>query len=170
MILAVDVHYKTDYAKAVAVLFEPADTVARRIITERIEHVEDYEPGQFYKRELPCILKITGKIDLNSLSMIIVDGHVYTNNKGGLGLGGKLWQALHQKIPVIGVAKTPFLSNKKTILQVLRGQSNNPLYVSAIGMDLNEAAVLVKNMKGDFRIPDILKALDKLTKEDLNAS
>lgn len=75
-------------------------------------------------------------------------------------------KALHQKIPVIGVAKTPFLSNKETVQQVLRGQSNNPLYVSAIGMDLNEAALLVKNMKGDFRMPDILKAVDKLTKED----
>jgi len=135
-------------------------------LTERIEQVEDYEPGQFYKRELPCILKITEKIDLNLVSLIIVDGHVYTNNEGGLGLGGKLWKALHQKIPVIGVAKTPFLSNKKTVQQVLHGQSNNPLYVSAIGMDLNEAAFLVKNMKGDFRMPDILKAVDKLTKED----
>lgn len=91
---------------------------------------------------------------------------MYTNNEGGLGLGGKLWEALQQKIPVIGVAKTPFLSNKQTVQQVLRGQSNTALYVSAIGIDLNEATLLVKNMKGDFRIPDILKALDKLTKED----
>jgi deoxyribonuclease V len=166
MILAIDVHYKTDYAKAVAVLFEPGDAAARRTITERIEQVKDYEPGQFYKRELPCILKITEKIDLNLVSLIIVDGHVYTNNEGGLGLGGKLWEALHQKIPVIGVAKTPFLGNKETVQQVLRGQSNNPLYVSAIGIDLNEAALLVKNMKGDFRMPDILKAVDKLTKEN----
>jgi deoxyribonuclease V len=166
MILAIDVHYKTDYAKAVAVLFEPGDAAARRTITERIEQVKDYEPGQFYKRELPCILKITKKIDLNLVSLIIVDGHVYTNNEGGLGLGGKLWEALHQKIPVIGVAKTPFLGNKETVQQVLRGQSNNPLYVSAIGIDLNEAALLVKNMKGDFRMPDILKAVDKLTKEN----
>lgn len=170
MILAVDVHYKTDYAKAAAVLFEPTDGAARLTITERIEHVEDYEPGQFYKRELPCILKITGKIDLTSLHVILVDGHVYTTDEGDFGLGGKLWEALHQKIQVIGVAKTPFLSNKQTVQQVLRGQSNNPLYVSAIGMDLNEAALLVKNMKGDFRIPDILKALDKLTKEDFIAA
>lgn len=37
MILAIDVHYKTDYAKAVAVLFEPDDVTARHTITERIE-------------------------------------------------------------------------------------------------------------------------------------
>jgi hypothetical protein len=44
-------------------------------------------------------------------------------------------------------------------LEVYRGKSIKPLYVSVIGIDLNYSAKLIKNLKGDFRIPDILKKL-----------
>lgn len=165
MIAAVDVHYKTDYAKAVVVLFKADDLIPQQVITEHINEVAEYVPGQFYKRELPCILKVIEKLDLQSIDLIIVDGHVYTDNQKQFGLGGKLWEAFEERIPVIGVAKTSFLSNKDTVTEVLRGESKSPLYVSAIGISLNEAALLVKNLKGSYRIPDILKTLDRITKE-----
>ena len=165
MIAAVDVHYKTDYAKAVAVLFKADDLTPQQVITERIDEVAAYIPGQFYKRELPCLLKVIEKLDPELIEIIIVDGHVYTDNQKQFGLGGKLWEALKEKTPVIGVAKTPFLSNKDTVAEVASGESKNPLYISAIGIDINEAALLVKNLKGSYRIPDILKTLDRITKE-----
>ncbi len=37
-------------------------------------------------------------------------------------------------------------------------------YISSIGIDLNDSAKLVKNLKGDHRIPDLLKRVDQLTR------
>jgi endonuclease V-like protein UPF0215 family len=40
-----------------------------------------------------------------------------------------------------------------------------PLYITSIGIDLDYATELIKNMKGNNRIPTLLKTLDTLTKE-----
>lgn len=58
MILAIDVHYKETYAKAVGILFHWNDETPIDIITTTINEVAEYETGQFYKRELPCILQL----------------------------------------------------------------------------------------------------------------
>lgn len=165
MILAVDVHYRTGKAHAVGVLFNWNNVNPIRIVNSTIKEVEEYIPGEFYKRELPCLMEIINKIDLSSLETIIVDGYVYVDNELNLGLGGKLWEALNKKVPVIGVAKTSFYSNKNTIKEIFRGESKKPLYVSAVGMDINEATKKIQEMEGDFRIPTILKYLDTATKE-----
>src|SRR6218665_1388775 len=161
MILALDVHYKEDSsAKSVGVLFEWDDDKAQQVLIEYIYGINDYVPGEFYKRELPCLLKIIETIDLNSLEAIIVDGYIYVDNLGKFGLGGILWETLNQRIPVIGLAKTSFHGNKETVKEILRGESKNPLFVSSIGFDLNTASERVKNMKGDYRIPTLLKEMD----------
>ncbi len=169
MVLALDVHYRKVLTKAVGVLFDWKDTDPQEIICEYIEGVEDYIPGQFYKRELPCLMKIIEPLDISTLDVIIVDGHIYVDNNGNYGFGGKLYEALENKIPIIGVAKTPFYNNKETVTEIRRGKSDNPLYVSAIGIDLFTASENILDMAGDFRIPNILKTLDHITKNDTDS-
>lgn len=166
MILAVDVHYKETYAKTVAVLFEdwisdePSD-----ILEVSVNKVSEYVPGEFYKRELPCIMEILKSVDLTNIDCIIIDGYVYVDNQEQWGLGAYLYQALGQQIPVVGIAKTSFQNNKDTVTKVYRGESRNPLYVSAVGMDKDVAAHKVAQMFGPHRIPYLLKLMDQKTKE-----
>lgn len=164
MQLAIDIYYGNEKAKAVGVLFNWNDESPSSVIVEWIENVAPYVSGEFYKRELPCILQVIKKVDLATVEAIIIDGYVYIDNEKKYGLGGYLWEALYGKIPIIGVAKTSFFRNKETVTGIVRGDSKNPLFVSSIGIDLAIAADCVKNMKGDFRMPSLLKRLDQITK------
>lgn len=167
MILALDVHYKeNNSAKSVGVLFDWDDDKPQQTLIEYVQDIDEYVPGEFYKRELPCLMKIIETIDLKTLEAIIVDGYIYVDNSGKFGLGGILWQTLNQQIPVIGLAKTSFHGNKETVKEILRGESKNPLFVSSIDFDLNTASERIKNMKGDYRIPNLLKELDVITKTE----
>lgn len=82
----------------------------------------------------------------------------------GDGLGGKLYEIINQQIPIIGVAKNSFHANHTTVKEVYRDERSKPLYVSAIGIDLDEVIESIEGMKGRFRIPDILEILDSYTK------
>ena len=166
MILAIDVYYYEDSsAKSVGVLFNWEDEHPQQIIVEEVQNVEEYIPGQFYKRELPCILAILEKVNKMELEAVVVDGHVYVDNTEKPGLGAYLWEALQREVPVIGVAKKTFYANQETTYSLLRGESKNPLYISSVGMELDKAVDLIKNMKGKYRIPTIFKELDQITKE-----
>lgn len=164
--LAVDIYYREKVTKAVGVLFDWEDESADDLLVSYIENVEDYVPGEFYKRELPCILKIIENVDLKKIGAIIIDGYVYIDNNQMSGLGARLYDELNQCTPVIGVAKTSFLKNKATVQELRRGKSNKPLYISSIGLDLTTAVNYINAMKGPYRMPDILKFLDKKTKEE----
>jgi len=165
MIIAIDVDYKTDGAKAVGILFSLPDETIHETIIEHIDDVNNYESGKFYKRELPCLQQVMNQVEQEKLSAVIVDGHVYVNNSGEFGLGAKLWETLDQKIPVIGVAKNSFESNKQMVREIFRSQSKKPLYISSIGVPLDEAVSLVLNMTGQYRMPDILKKVDTISKQ-----
>lgn len=165
MILAIDVHYKDALAKVVGALFEPEATTALEYVTSYIDDVEEYVPGEFYKRELPCILSLLEKVELKKLDAIIIDGNVFINNNGDFGLGGRLWESIGQRVPVIGVAKSLFKNADERIAEVKRGKSDKPLFVSSVGIELADAASLIQNMHGDYRMPAILKEVDRLTKE-----
>ncbi|AYN03369.1 MULTISPECIES: endonuclease V [unclassified Flavobacterium] len=165
MILAIDVHYKENIAKIVAILFNWQDETPQNIIVEQIASIEEYISGEFYKRELPCIESILKKVNLDEIKTIIIDGHVYVDNNREFGLGGYTWESLSKEISVIGVAKSSFFRNKNTVKEVFRGESKKPLYVSSIGINLDIAASFIKNMHGAFRIPTLLKELDRITKE-----
>lgn len=165
MILALDVHYGAQNARAVGGLFNWNDDVPGELVIVNINEVEDYIPGEFYKRELPCLIKIIEHIGLEYIEAIVIDGYVYIDNELSPGLGGRLYEILERRVPVIGVAKTSFLKNKDTVKEITRGESKNPLYISSIGIDLNLAALLVSQMKGNYRMPDILKMVDTKTKE-----
>ena len=166
MILAFDVYYYENKAKSVAIQFEKwTDSLENAVFIEYMEPIAAYEPGAFYKRELPCMMKILEKIDLDTIEIIVIDGYVFLDDAGKWGLGAYLYEAIGQKIPVIGVAKTNFANNILNVRKVLRGESKNPLYISAIAIELEKAANWVQNMFGEFRIPKLLKDLDKITKE-----
>lgn len=166
MLLAIDVHYKENYAKSVGVLSEWQDAAPKQMYLDVIKEVAPYKPGEFYKRELPCILSLLQQVNLDAVKAIIVDGHVYVDNDKSYGLGGYLHEALEGKIPVIGVAKSAFITANKVSIPVYRGTSKKPLWVSAIDYDVELAATQVKAMHGAYRLPTLLKEMDRLTKED----
>ena len=67
---------------------------------------------------------------------------------------------------VMGVAKSPFKGSCKFVREIYRGGSKRSLFISAIGMDVDKAARLVKGMSGEFRLPSLLKILDDEAKSD----
>lgn len=168
MILAFDTYYYDGKAKTVCLEFEKWDESKDfKIHTEIIENVEEYIPGEFYRRELPCILSLLNQIDLAKVDVIIVDSFVYLDDDKKYGLGGYLYEKLNKEIPIIGVAKTNFASIEKDKVGIIRGDSQKPLFITAIGIDLEDAVEKVKSMAGEFRIPTLLKELDRLTKENI---
>lgn len=164
MILAIDAYYVTDKANVVGILYEEwTQSEPDKTISVVVDGIAEYEPGNFYKRELPCILQLLEKANDYTISCIVVDGYVYLNNQGKKGLGYYLHEALDGRIPIIGVAKSYFVDNDST--EVYRGESKKPLYVTAIGIDQTEAAHYIATMHGPFRMPTLLKLLDTGTRE-----
>jgi len=102
---------------------------------------------------------------LAKISTIIVDSYVFLDDQNKLGLGGYLYQELNNKIPIIGVAKKSFHLNKKNVIEICRGKSKNPLYISSVGLDLELASNNILRMHGQYRMPTLLKLLDKETKK-----
>lgn len=167
MHVALDVGYHDRGALAACVEFldwTDADPVLT--VTERISEVEDYLPGQFYQRELPCLLAILEKLDQTPETMII-DGNVHLDGADKPGLGTYLFVALNRQIPVIGVAKSGF-HGLTTAVEVYRGESQLPLYVTAAGMSYADAADRIRQMHGEYRIPTLLKLVDQLSREQAN--
>ena len=172
---AIDVDYRQgagptagkESATAACVLFkEWSDRTAKIEHRVEISSVADYEPGQFYKRELPCILEVLEEVKAAtqvSPEIVLVDGHVWLEQPGDPGLGAHLHAALAKKIPVIGVAKSAFRGSTHA-RQVLRGQSQKPLFVTAVGIELDVAANHVASMAGQYRLPMLLKRVDALAR------
>jgi deoxyribonuclease V len=161
MIAAIDVHYEDDSSATVgAVIFKDfSDSEAYRTYTKKIPKVRDYVSGQFYKRELPCIMAILGMIE-EEVNTIIIDGYVELGDRPGL--GKHLWKALEGRKTIIGVAKSHFLGAKA--IQLHRGKSRLPLYITAAGMDPSHAAGMVAQMHGKDRLPVLLKQADTLSR------
>jgi deoxyribonuclease V len=158
MIVALDVQYQQDRAQAAAVLFGAwTDAVPTRVATLQLENIAPYESGAFYKRELPCLLGILETI-LEPIDCIVVDSYVFLDASGKPGLGARLYDALEQRIPVVGIAKTEFLGAPSVAL--LRGDSKQALFVSSIGIDVQLAAQHVQQMHGAYRLPTLLKVVD----------
>ncbi|RZL09200.1 MAG: endonuclease V [Hymenobacter sp.] len=168
MIIALDVAYTATQGYAVALAFDTWDAAAATATyTATVSPIAEYEPGAFYKRELPCLLAVLTQLDLATVDCLVVDGYVTLGAEGRPGLGQHLYQALGERVPVVGVAKTRFAGVAPQVTPVLRGQSQNPLYVTSVGLPLAEAALLVGSMHGDYRFPTLLKHLDDLTKHPI---
>lgn len=165
MKLAVDAYYAGSKAKVTGVLFENfSDEKPLKIISKIVDDAAPYESGSFYKRELPCIVSLLQDLDVRDISLIVIDGFVYLDDEGRYGLGGHLYEHLECGVQIVGVAKLPFKGSCKLVREICRGESKRPLFVSAVGTDLDEAARLVKGMSGEFRMPSLLKILDDETK------
>jgi deoxyribonuclease V len=166
MILAFDTYYYDNKAKTICLSFEDWNKEENyQIYSETISDIQEYISGEFYKRELPCILSLLAKIDLKDVDLIIIDGFVFLNDEDEFGLGAYLYKALNEEIPIIGVAKRDFASIEKSRRKIFRGVSKNPLFITSIGIHLDLASKKIEEMNGEYRMPSLLKELDKLTKE-----
>ncbi|MBI1251072.1 MAG: endonuclease V [Alphaproteobacteria bacterium] len=125
-----------------------------------------YEPGAFYKRELPLLLRALARLRARP-EMLVIDGYVWLDAHGRPGLGAHLHR--ETDIPVVGVAKTAFRDAQHFSTPVLRGASAKPLFVTAAGMDATHAAARVRAMHGNSRIPTLLKTADTLARATLSA-
>ena len=169
MIAAVDCHYRRDFAVAGGILFHnwnsPNAELEFRVV---LEHVKPYEPGSFYRRELPCLVKLLDQVK-DRFDVVLIDGYVWLNAEESPGLGVHLHRALGMRVPVIGVAKSPYRSASHA-RRIFRGSSLRPLYVTSVGMDPLEAAGNIESMHGAYRIPTLLKRVDRLCRSQLERS
>jgi deoxyribonuclease V len=160
-----DVAYVNDSAYAACVLFkEWCSEHPLRVVTRRVDGVAPYEPGAFYKRELPVLLEVLAEAG-ERYATIVVDGYVWLDAQLRPGLGARLYQALGEEVAVIGVAKTSFHDDAWSA-RVLRGQSQKPLFVTAAGVGVAEAAANISAMHGDARIPTMLRLVDRRARDD----
>ena len=163
VILVMDVQYNEQMANAVVagILFESWQSPqAYRKLTQIIDHIEPYQAGEFYKRELPCLLALLKQVS-EPLEAIVIDGFVTLDVDQHAGLGMHLYQALAEKTPVIGVAKRYFMGTPQ-ICQLYRGESQNPLYITAAGISIEQAKQCIADMAGQYRLPSLIKAVDQL--------
>jgi deoxyribonuclease V len=164
MIACLDVAYTQNAAGVACVLaaswtaLAPATEVSRNIPGVPAQ----YEPGAFYKRELPLLLNVIEGLP-SKPEAYCIDGYAWLE-AGKPGLGAHLFERLGASVPVIGVAKTAF-RNDTWSEPVLRGQSERPLFVTAAGIEAPEAARLVAGMHGAHRIPALLKRVDRLARD-----
>jgi len=167
MIYCFDTYYKDDYANTAVIGIENWNSETPDFeLTEITKNIQEYESGSFYKRELPCLLSIINKIPLDPKNdILLIDGYVVLDDEGKLGLGGYLFNKLKGNIPVIGVAKNNFFTLNTLKKEVFRSESKKPLYITAMGMDVQKASSLVLDMHGKFRMPTILKLADQRCRE-----
>jgi deoxyribonuclease V len=167
MIAAFDAHYIGDErASAAAVLFRNyTDTESVAEFVGLTGAVSPYIPGQFCRRELPCILRLFEQFDRAPDEMLI-DGYAMLGDQPGL--GQHLFQSFSGKIPVIGVAKSKYRNSAG--VEVFRGRSKRPLYVTSAGVDPHEASEIIRLMHGAHRVPALLKRVDLLAKEKIRYS
>jgi deoxyribonuclease V len=158
---AVDVHY-LDAGGARAAVVVAADGRFSTITAEHvalIPTVAPYQPGAFYLRELPAIhaaLALAGPI-----SLLVIDGYVDLDPDGRPGLGARVHA--ETSLSVVGVAKTTFRTATHAV-PVHRGNSSRPLFVTAAGLGMREAATMVAAMAGPHRLPDALRRVDALAR------
>ncbi len=110
----------------------------------QVDHVEPYQSGQFYKREMPCILKLLQQIS-EPYDIIIIDGYVYLDGKSQEGLGKYLYDNLQDKKPVIGIAKNKF--------HAITDDYATP-----------QALAMVQKLAGNHRLPNVITMVDHLSR------
>jgi deoxyribonuclease V len=156
-----DVHYGTDDALAACVLVDRWDaTEPLAEWTCRVAPIAPYEPGAFFKRELPCLLEVLRRAP--PLEVVVIDGYVFLDDAGTKGLGAHLSEALGN-VPVIGLAKTAFKGS--TFAQVVpRPGSVKPLFLTCVGLETSTALEHVGQLHGPWRLPTLVKRVDALAR------
>jgi len=163
MKLAVDVHYGRNIAVAGGIAFSDwSDNQETAVYRSLCREPAAYVSGQFFRREMPCILHL---LDEHAITpdTIVIDGFIYLDGERVPGLGKHLFDALGQRIPVVGVAKGRYVKAPDS-LRVYRGKSHRPLYVTSVGMPISTARRCILAMHGAHRIPTLLKRADQLSR------
>jgi deoxyribonuclease V len=170
-LLALDVSYNEE--EKTGVVGAAATDNNNKIIfsTARlIRNVEPYISGQFYKRELPCLKEMIADLRTCNPQLhwdcIVVDGYVWLSPPDGSpecqGLGARLYYE-YMDWPVIGVAKSIYPGTPA--ITIFRGiEGTKPLYVTSVDFDPNEAAELIKDLPGKYKVPDLLREADRMSK------
>jgi deoxyribonuclease V len=157
---ALDVHYHGERATAACVLFEDwRDSRPSACFGVDLCGAAPYRAGRFFERELPGLMAVLARTGVR-FETIVIDGYVHLKAEVGQGLGARLAAALDYKPVVVGVAKSP-LKVAAHFVAIRRGSSHKPLYISSIGISRNQAARQIAEMHGAFRIPTLLKWVDR---------
>lgn len=165
MLACVDVAYEETRARAACVLFTAwPDPLPAEVVIAECPPAAPYTPGELYRRELPPILEVLGRVTA-PLEVVVVDGFVWLG-PAGPGLGARLHEALGGRVAVVGVAKTAWASSayeddaQRRAVEIRRGSSARPLFVTAAGVPVEEAARWILSMAGASRMPALLKRVD----------
>lgn len=159
----VDVHYTGERARAACLIVASwADAAPRHEWIVEVPHVAEYRPGHFFERELPSVLSVLERAPTEP-GTVVVDGYVVLDAQGRPGLGAHLFERLGKRIAVVGIAKRSFAGSEFAV-RVVRGASQNPLFVTALGMSDTEAAARVRQMHGAHRIPTLCARVDHLSR------
>ena len=158
MIVVIDADYGEGEATVAGVFAEKADSAEScGFLRLKTKIYGEYESGQFYKRELPCVQAILEKINLASVDLVIVDGYAdFGTEKTPL---GKFVYELN-RLPIIGVAKKQCQYCALSNTEVFRGNSQSPLFVTSYGISHEEAKEIVRQMSGEHRLPHLIKLAD----------
>lgn len=161
----VDVHYSPRQATAACVVFKDwEDQAPAAVLTITLPAPAAYRPGRFYERELACLMAVLQAAGYE-FETIVIDGYVHLQAPIGKGLGAHLHGSLTYAPVVVGVAKTP-LTVADRFVPVFRGRSRRPLFVSAIGCPVEQAARSIAGMHGPYRLPTLLKQTDQYARTD----
>ncbi len=114
----------------------------QQVYRTRVEGVAEYQPGSFYRRELPCILALLREHGL-ALEVIVIDGFVHLDGVAEPGLGQHLHDALRGEVAVIGVAKRAFRDIGERFA-------------------LHRTREAIARMHGEHRLPALLKLADQV--------
>ena len=98
------------------------------------------------------------------VATVIIDGYVWLGADLRPGLGAHLYAALHDAMPVIGIAKTRFHETPPNT-EVFRGLSSRPLFVTAVGIEADAARNAIRSMHGPHRKPTMLSLVDRACRE-----
>lgn len=167
LIAFLDVDYREAGARAACVAAEGWDAAAPMLErVAEIGEVAEYRPGEFYRRELPCLLAVLRLLP-RLPETIVIDANVWLSPERAPGLGTHLHQAIGGAAAVIGVAKTAFrgLAGDDIVAPVLRGGSQRPLFVTSVGIALDDAAAAVRAMHGPHRTPTLIARADRLARD-----
>jgi deoxyribonuclease V len=168
LIALVDVHYDDTAGTARAACVVARQWADARPHEERavtVQGIVEYRPGLFYERELPCVVAVLETFSV-AFTTIVVDGYVVLDASGAPGLGAYVHRHFGGRLAVVGVAKNAFRGSDFAV-EVLRGTSARPLYVTALGMDAGDAAAEVRAMHGEHRMPTLLARVDDLARGKL---
>ena len=163
MIVCLDVHYTGDAARAAAVVFRDwPDTEPTNRYSVLVPGNAAYQSGKFYLRELKPLMTVIERIS-EPVNVYVIDAYCHLSPNQEPGMGAYLHKAIEGRACIVGVAKNRFRSAKQAI-EVFRGNSKRPLYITSIGMSREEAAARISAMSGKFRIPTLLKMVDELAR------